>query len=190
MTADAYVSHWRFTVADYNRMAEAGIFTEDARVELIEGEVIDMSPIGSRHAACVNKLGALIGKQTSSDAIILSVQNPIRLSDYSEPLPDIAILRARDDFYAGGHPRPEDVIVLFEVADASLMYDRNRKIPLYARSGIAEVWLVDLVKNVVDVFSSPGAGGFQNQQRFGRGATAASTVLPELAIAVDEILIG
>jgi Uma2 family endonuclease len=125
-------------------MAEAGIFTEDDRVELIEGEVVAMSPIGPRHAACVRKLARLIRDRVSSTAAIVDVQDPIRLSEHSEPLPDISILRPRDDFYADGHPGPEDVLVLLEVADASVMYDRNTKLPLYARAGIAEVWLVDL----------------------------------------------
>jgi Uma2 family endonuclease len=190
MNASAFAPLRLFTVSEYHRMAEAGVFTEDDRVELIEGEVVDMSPIGPRHAACVKKLASLVRDRVSSRALIVGVQDPIRLSDHSEPLPDISILRARDDFYAGGHPGPEAVLVLLEVADASVMYDRNTKLPLYARAGIAEVWLVDLVKNVVDVYSSPGASGYANQSRFERGATAASVALPELGIPVAEILLG
>lgn len=133
--------------------------------------------------------GSLIRARTSR-AFIIGVQDPIRLSEHSEPVPDISILRPREDFCAAGHPGPEDVLVLIEVADASVMYDRNTKLPLYARAGIAEVWLVDLVRNAVDVLSSPTANGYANQQRFERGAAAVSAVLPELTIAVDEILIG
>ncbi len=190
MNASAFTPLRLFTVAEYHRMAEAGIFTEDDRVELIEGEVVAMSPIGPRHAACVKKLAALIRERIASHALIAGVQDPIRLSEHSEPLPDISILRPREDFYAEVHPGPEDILVLLEVADASVMYDRNTKLPLYAREGIGEVWLVDLVKNVVDVYSSPGPNGYANQQRFERGAKAASVVLPVLAIPVDEILIG
>lgn len=190
MNAGAFTPLRLFTVAEYHRMAEAGIFTEDDRVELIEGEVVAMSPIGSRHAACVKKLAALVRDRTSRRGLIVGVQDPIRLSEHSEPIPDISILQAREDFYAGGHPGPEDVLVLVEVADASVMYDRNTKLPLYGRSGVAEVWVVDLVKNVVDVLSSPNANGYASQQRFERGATAVSEALPELTIPVDEILIG
>ncbi len=188
--AGAFTPLRLFTVSEYHRMAEAGIFTEDDRVELIEGEVVTMSPIGARHAACVNKLLKLIGDRISSAAYIIAVQNPVGLAEHSEPLPDISIVRQREDYYASGHPSPEDVIALIEVADASVMYDRNTKLPLYARHGIAEVWLVDLVKNVVDVHSSPSANGYANQQRFQRGASAASSVLSELTIPVDEILVG
>lgn len=190
MNASAFTPLRLFTVAEYHRMADAGIFTEDDRVELIEGEVVAMSPIGPRHAACVKKLAALVRDRTSSQALIVGVQDPIRLSDTTEPLPDISILRPRDDFYAEGHPGPSDVLVLLEVADASVMYDRSTKLPLYARSGIAEVWLVDLVKNIVEVDSSPGPTGYAKQERFERGALVSSHSLPELAIAVDEILIG
>ena len=189
MTAGVYAPPWRFSVSDYHRMGEAGIFTEDDRVELIEGEVVDMSPIGSRHAACVDKLAGLIRDRTSNHGVIIRVQNPIHLSEFSEPQPDISILRARDDFYAAAHPRPDDALLVIEVADASMMYDRNIKIPLYARSGITEVWLVDLVRNVVEVYSSPTTSGYGNQQQFHRGETAASIALPELTIAVDEILL-
>ena len=190
MNASAFTPLRLFTVAEYHRMADAGIFTEDDRVELIEGEVVTMSPIGPRHAACVKKLRALIQDRLSSSVATVGVQDPIRLSEHSEPLPDISILRPRADFYAEGHPGPEDVLGLIEVADASVMYDRNSKLPLYAREGIAEVWLVDLVKNIVDVYSSPGRSGYASQQRFERGATVRSVVLPELVIPVDEILIG
>lgn len=190
MNASAFAPLRLFTVSEYHRMAEAGIFTEDDRVELIEGEVVDMSPIGPRHAACVKKLAALIRERTSGQAVVIGVQDPIGLSEQSEPQPDISIVRARDDFYAAGHPQPEDVLVLIEVADASVMYDRNTKLPLYARAGIAEVWIVDLVRNLVDVCSSPDANGYANQRRFDRNATATSVVLPELSFPVAEILIG
>ena len=191
MNASAFTPLRLFTVSEYHRMAAAGIFTEDDdRVELIDGEVVTMSPIGTRHAACVRKLAGMIRDRIATQSLIVDVQNPIGLSEHSEPVPDISVLRPREDFYASGHPGPEDVLVLFEVADASVMYDRNTKLPLYARAGVVEVWLVDLVKNVVEVHSSPGPNGYATQQRFDRGATVASLALPELAIPVDEILIG
>jgi Uma2 family endonuclease len=123
-----------FTVEEYHRMAEAGILSEDDRVELIEGELVTMSPIGSRHAACVARLTALLFPVGGRG--ILWVQNPIRLGARSEPQPDVALLRYRPDFYASAHPGPEDVLLVVEVAETSADADRSLKIPLYARYGI------------------------------------------------------
>ena len=190
MTAKAFAPPRLFTVAEYHRMAEAGIFTEDDRVELIEGEIVAMSPIGSRHAACVKKLAALVRDLLSGKPVVVGVQDPVRLSDDSEPQPDLSLVRAREDFYAAGHPGPEDVVLVIEVADASVMYDRNIKIPLYARSGIREVWLVDLVRNAVEVHSKPVGSAYAQTRRFERGATVTSAELPELQIPAAEILIG
>ena len=159
------------------------------RVELIERGIVTTSPIGPRHAACVKKLGALLRNLLPGEAIV-AVQDPVRLNDYSEPLPDFSVLLARDDFYASAHPGPESVVLLIEVADPSMMYDRNTKLPLYARLGIPEVWLVDLVKNIVELHSSPGGGGYDRMQRFERGATVTSAQLAELRIQADEILVG
>lgn len=169
-------------------MGEAGIFREDDRVELIEGEVITMSPIGSRHAASVTKLGQVLQRALLSKPLIVRIQNPIRLSEYSEPQPDLALVRAREDFYASGHPTGADVLFLVEVAESSLMYDRLTKLSLYARSGIAEVWLVDLVNHLVEVHSAPAANGYSTVQRFRPGTVVVSTVLPAIEIAADQIL--
>jgi Uma2 family endonuclease len=133
----------RLTVADYYRMAEVGILAPDARVELIDGEIIDMAPPGSLHAATVHRLLEVLVRAVESRASVL-VQNPMRLSEHSEPQPDLALLRRREDFYAEHHPRAADVLLIIEVAHTSLHFDRDTKIPLYAGNGIAEVWLVDL----------------------------------------------
>lgn len=135
--------NYRFTVDDYNRMAETGILKEDARVELIEGEIKMMSPIGSRHASTVDRSDRAL-KRLLGDSYIVRVQGPILLDDYSEPQLDLAVLHFRDDFYAGGHPTPADVLLVIEVADSTLQEDRKVKMPLYARAGIPEAWLVDL----------------------------------------------
>jgi Uma2 family endonuclease len=144
----------RLTVADYYRMGEAGVFAPEARVELIEGEVIDMATINSRHAAAVGRLNRVATAAVGSTAIV-QVQNPVRLSDWSEPQPDLMILKARADFYAGAHPTPPDVLLLIEVADSSARYDREIKTPLYARHGIGEVWIVDLDARLVRFFRAP-----------------------------------
>lgn len=144
----------RVTVADYHRMDEAGFFAPDIRVELIEGEVIDMPAIGTRHASTVNRLTRLL-TTAFGDTAIVAVQNPVRLGDYSEPQPDLLLLRPRTDFYASAHPTPADVLLLIEVADSSARYDREIKVPLYARHGVVEVWIVDLDARQVRFFRSP-----------------------------------
>ena len=134
--------HW-LTVDDYYRMAEVGILDDDARVELIDGEIIDMAPPGSAHAATVTYLTEVFMSAVGGMASV-RVQNPVRLSKYSEPQPDLALLRRRDDFYRERHPQPDDVLLIVEVAASSLRFDRKKKVPLYARHGILELWLVDL----------------------------------------------
>lgn len=188
MDARAFARPWLFTAAEYYRMAEVGILAEDDRVELIEGEILEMSPIGVRHAAVIDKVAALVRDRVSG--VIVRVQNPVHLSERSEPQPDLLLLRAREDFYSTAHPRPQDVLLLIEVADSSVMYDRNLKIPLYARSGVREVWLVDLVTNAVEVHASPTAAGYSRMQRFERGETVISAHLPELRIDAADMLIG
>ena len=133
----------RLTVSDYYRMAEVGILAPDARVELIEGDIIDMVPPGSLHAATVRRLHENFSRATGDSATVLA-QDPVRLSDLSEPQPDLALLRRREDFYSERHPQPADVFLVVEVADSSLRFDRDTKVSLYAVHGIAEMWLVDL----------------------------------------------
>jgi Uma2 family endonuclease len=132
-------TRYRFTRADYYRMAEAGILGEGDRVELIEGEIYRMSPIGPMHAGGVDRLNRLFSR-TFGDAVIVRVQNPVVLDDYSEPEPDLTLLRPRADFYTGEHPNPEDILLAVEVADSSADWDRRVKAPLYVRSGIPELW--------------------------------------------------
>jgi Uma2 family endonuclease len=149
----------RLTVADYYRMAEVGILAPDARVELIDGEIIDMAPPGSSHAGTVDYLLEVLGAAANGKAKV-RVQNPVRLSQYSEPLPDVALLRPRDDFSRANHPRAEDVLLIVEVAATSLRFDRKKKVPLYARHGIPEVWLVDLDGRRLVRYRSPERGAY------------------------------
>ncbi|GIX47751.1 MAG: hypothetical protein KatS3mg131_1962 [Candidatus Tectimicrobiota bacterium] len=177
----------RFTVAEYHKMAEAGILGEDDRVELIEGEIVAMAPIGSRHAACVDRLNRLFSQRTGERAIV-RVQNPVRLGEHSEPQPDVALLRPRPDFYAAEHPGPEDVLLVVEVAETSAAPDRAVKVPLYARFGIPEVWLVDLAAAQVEVYRQPAPQGYQAVETLRRGDTVAPLLLPELSLAVEALL--
>lgn len=176
-----------FTVQEYHRMAEAGLFTEDDRVELIEGDILEMSPIGSRHAACVKRLIRLFDRRVRDRAIV-AAQDPIQLGHSSEPQPDIALLKPRSDFYAAQHPGPADVLLLVEVGDTTIEYDRQVKLPLYARYGIAEVWLVDLEAQVVNVYRIPGPEGYREMQQLQRDTSCAPHAFPDLELAVAAIL--
>jgi Uma2 family endonuclease len=177
---------WKFTVADYMRMAEAGILTEDDRVELIDGEVRAMAPIGEWHISTVNRLTAQVSRQIG-DRAILSVQNPIQLDDYTEPQPDIVLLRYREDFYVHAKARPEDVLLVMEVADSSLEYDRDEKIPRYARAMIPEVWLWGAEREVVIQYTEPDGTRYRHVQTFGRGQVIISQTVGGFQLSVDSI---
>lgn len=178
--------HW-FTVAEYNRMGETGILKEDDRVELIEGEIVEMSPIGRRHAASVDRLTELLGERLQRK-VIVRVQSPIVLNDYTEPQPDVALLKRREDFYERSLPAPDDVLLIVEVADTTLEYDRQLKVPLYARALISEVWIVNLVDEQVEVYTRPAEGVYQDVRRYGRGEAINSTDALSLTLGVDEML--
>jgi Uma2 family endonuclease len=178
-----------FNIHEYHRMAEVGILSEDDRVELIEGEIVRMSAIGSRHAACVDRLNRLLNRFTNLSAIV-RVQGPILLNGNSEPEPDISLLRPRDDFYTGGHPMPDDVLLLIEVADTSVERDLEVKLPLslYAQAGIPETWIVDLPAETIEVHSRPDGGEYRETVRVKRGETLKSRTIPGLELAADDIL--
>ena len=179
-------TRYRFTVEEYGRMGEAGVFSPGVRVELIEGEIVDMSPIGERHAACVDSLDELL-RERRQRRVNIRVQNPIQLDDYSEPQPDIAILKRRDDFYKHAHPRPEDVLLLIEVSDTTLEYDRKVKVPLYARAGVPEVWIVNLADERVEMFADPSGGAYRVTATFARDEDVQSYALRDLRLSVSEI---
>jgi Uma2 family endonuclease len=176
-----------FSVTEYYRMAEAGILTEADRVELIEGEIVKMSPIGRRHAACVGRLTELLGQLLSSTAIVW-VQNPIQLDEYSEPQPDVTLLKRRDDFYEKADALPADVLLVIEVADTTVLSDRNVKVPLYARAGIPEVWLIDLQQDVIEIYAHAANGIYQVQRQARRGEQLTAEMWPQLTLAVDAVL--
>jgi Uma2 family endonuclease len=149
----------RLSVADYHRMGETGILGPDLRTELLDGEVIEMPPIGHPHAGTVKYIANRL-KETVVVTAVVAVQDPVWLDDRTEPLPDIALLRPLPDYYRSAHPGPADVILLIEVADTSLEYDRQVKLPRYARAGIPEVWLVDLTGRRLSIHRGPGPDGY------------------------------
>ena len=181
------ISRYYFSVAEFERMGEAGVFTKDARLELIEGEIIEMSPIGSRHAACVKFLSRFLNR-TVGDIALVSTQDPIRLNDFSEPEPDLALLRLSDDFYRDAHPTPADVLLIIEVADTTLAYDRQVKMPLYAKAGIAESWIINLTEEQIEVYASLDDGTYQTTVNFRRGEEARSHTISNLAVSVADVL--
>src|SRR3982751_1492782 len=176
-----------FNITEYYRMAAAGVFSEDDRVELIEGEIVEMNPIGSRHAACVGRLTEFLGRMVSGVAIVW-VQNPVQVNDYSEPLPDVTLLKRRDDFYAQANPQPSDVLLIIEVADSSVEYDRDIKIPLYAGAAIPEVWLVNLPKEAIEIYARPVEDAYREIRIVKRGESIASKSIPNLIIDADVVL--
>ncbi len=173
------------TVHEYHRMGEVGILHEDDRVELIEGVLIQMPAIGTSHFNCVNALNRLLVLGAGDEAIV-SVQNPVRLSEHGEPQPDLALLRPRD--YGESLPGPADVLLLIEVSDATLSYDKNIKLPLYAHAGIREVWIVDLPNETVEIHAEVSGGGYDLVRRFRRGDTLRPGALPGLDVPVDAAL--
>jgi Uma2 family endonuclease len=152
----------QFSVTEYRLIADAGIFAPDDRIELLDGEIIEMPPLGSRHAACVDRLNRLFSRQVGDD-VVVRIQNPLLLDERSEPLPDVQLLLGHPNRYVDEHPRPPDVLLLVEVSDSSLPYDRGVKLPAYARAGVREVWIVDLASVQVEVYSEPTAAGYQSR---------------------------
>lgn len=177
----------RFTVDDYHTMVQAGILSERDRVELVNGEVVDMSPIGSLHAECVARLSKILFEAAGDEATVW-IQNPVQLGEFAEPQPDAALLRSRAEGYWHRLPRAEDIHLLIEVSDSTLRYDTNDKMPLYASQGVAEAWIVDLNNRIVRRFSEPVAGSYRTVTEAGTGETMASTVFPRLDFRVDDLL--
>src|SRR5215213_4237192 len=181
------IARRHFNIAEYYKMAAAGVFSEDDRVELIEGEIIEMNPIGSRHAACVGRLTKLL-ERLAGDRVIVWVQNPVQVNDHSEPLPDVALLKPRDDFYAQANPQPQDVLLIVEVADSSVEYDRDIKIPVYAQAGIPEVWIINLPKEIVEIYTQLVGNTYQEIRVVERGKSFASKSVQKLRVDVNAIL--
>jgi Uma2 family endonuclease len=188
LTVNVQLRHHRFSVGAYDEMVARGILTSGDRVELLAGEIVEMAPIGSRHAACVRRLSELFTLALAGQATV-SAQSPIALPPDSEPEPDIAILRRRSDSYAQAHPRAGDVLLLIEVSDSTISVDRAVKVPLYARAGIAEVWIVDLTSNVIEVYVNPHRGTYIENRIVQSDAILMPLALPDLKLRVHDVLL-
>ena len=185
-TADTVLTRHKIDVDNYYRMAEAGILGEDDRVELIEGEIIDMAPIGIDHASTVARLYEALVLAFAGRVTITS-QSPIRLDRFSEPEPDFAVLKRREDFYATARPSIDDVLLLIEVANTSLRYDRTVKLPLYARAGIPEVWIVDLQRRIVEAYRAPMSGQYAEATTYRDGDSLALALAPDITLRMSQV---
>lgn len=184
---DVEIAKRLFTIQEYHQMAEAGIIHEDDRTELIYGEIIRMSPIGNYHAAIVRRISTLLTPQLVPQYIV-DVQNPVHIEDHSEPEPDIAILRYREDYYAKTGVTAADVLLLIEVSDSSLRYDREIKLPLYATAQIPEVWIIDVAKKRLYLYRQPKDGEYQEKTTIEQDNEISATQLP-LKVKVSDMLV-
>ena len=180
---------YRFTIAQYCAISWADILKEGERVELIDGVIIAMSPMGNPHRSTVNRLTRLFGENVNRRAIV-QVQSSITLDGHTMPEPDLALLRERVDFYESDDTYPEDVLLVIEVSDSSVDYDRNEKLLRYARAGIPEVWLTILPDRVIEVHTEPAGGRYTQMRTFHPGDTISLACFPDIALSVDEILPG
>lgn len=178
----------KFTVEDFDRMIETGILTEDDRVELINGEIIEMDPPGKDHASCVDQINYLFMERLRRRAYI-RVQNPLQLGGIGRPEPDLMLLRWRDDYYKPRHPQPADVLLLIEVADSSLETDTKLKLPMYARAGIDEAWVVDLRAGTVNMYRQPRDDQYLSTRRITKKSeTFAPLAFPDVMLTLKDVI--
>ena len=177
----------RFSVKDYYRMAETGVLRPDAQVELLDGRILDMSPIGPFHGSVVNRLSRLFNLK-ASERWLVSTQAPLHLDDLSEPQPDVMLLRPEADDYASRHPGPNDVFLLIEVSDTTLDYDRSEKLPAYGRSGVREVWIVNLNEKSIELYRDPNFTGYGSQAVLRPGDAASVQAFPEVVVDISELM--
>jgi Uma2 family endonuclease len=182
-----WIARRKIDVGEYERMGAAGILHEDDRVELIEGELIAMAPISDRHAGTSMTLTMLLVRAVDDRAIV-SVGNPVRLDGYNEPQPDFALVRPKPGGYTGGKPRPEDVLLLIELSDSTLRFDRTVKLPLYGSHGIREYWIFDLAQRRVEVCRRPQRDGYGSVAAFGPEASLEPEALPGLRLSVADMI--
>lgn len=183
----ARFERFRLSRDRYHQMIESGIFGEDERIELIEGGLVTMSPIGAEHSGIVDQLSEILVDQLARRAVV-KVQGPIQLDDHSEPEPDVVLSKPRRDYYKRSLPQPADVLLVIEVADSSLAYDRTVKMPLYAQAGIAEAWIVNLIDRWIEVYRDPSPAGYTTMLKILPGRAIAPQAFADVIIVVDDLL--
>jgi Uma2 family endonuclease len=177
----------RFRVEDFRKMTEVGILPEESGWEVSDGFLIDKISVGSKHAVTVNRLNQLLVVLLERGAVV-AVQNPIHIDEYNAPEPDVALLKPRDDFYTNSLPKPPDVLLLIEVSDSTIEYDREVKKTLYAEAGITEYWLANLQDNTIEVYSQPKNGNYRLARILESGETIEAVAVENLKLQIDEIL--
>ena len=177
----------RFTTEDYHRMTETGVFRPDDRVELLDGEIFDMSPIGPSHGSVTKRLNQCF-HQLAQGRWIVSIRDPVHLETYSEPQPDLMLLKVTPDFYRLRYPLPADVFLLVEIAEASIEYDRQKKLPAYGRAGIREYWIVNLEEKAVEVYREPHLTGYRSRLILHSGDKAHPLAFPDALVDVAELM--
>ena len=177
----------KFRSDQVQQMVKVGILPEESGWELINGEIIHRMTIGSRHASVVKRLNRFL-ISLFGDKFIVGVQDPIHIDEHNDPEPDISLLKPRDDFYESEHPTPRDVLLVMEVSDSTLEYDQEIKKNLYAKAGIAEFWLINLIDNTIERYSEPANGRYFQMSIFDYGNTTQSTVIENLQVEVSEII--
>jgi Uma2 family endonuclease len=187
-TQPAGREHYKFTVEEFHRLEETGILSREDRIELIEGELVIMPPIGPEHSSHTRSLREILSRLMPDD-LLLCVAEPVTLSEHSEPLPDFSVVRRRADFYRGGHPGPEDVQLIVEVAQSSVEFDLGDKALQYARHAVAEYWVLDIAGACLHVFSASTSEGYRNHRIFQRGETVKCGTVPQVELRVDAMLL-
>lgn len=180
--------HYRFTVEEFHRLEQTGILSREDRIELIEGELVIMPPIGPEHSSHTRSLRELLSRLVPCH-LLLCVAEPVTLSEHSEPLPDFSIVQRRTDFYRQGHPTPADVLLIIEVAHSSAEFDMGEKALQYARNGIVEYWVLDVVGAFLQVFTGPAETGYRTQRTFHRGDTAKCGTISQMELPVEAMLL-
>jgi Uma2 family endonuclease len=186
LAAKSEPTPYRFTVKEWNKLGEVGLFNEDDRVELLDGEIIIMSPIGSRHAGALANLTELFVEQSRRRYLVWP-GNPVEADNYSEPLPDISLV-PRSPSLGKRHPQIKEVFLIVEIADSSLTHDRGRKLQKYAKSGVREYWIVNLRQDVIEVYRSPKGGAYRDEAVFKPGDKVSPQAFPDVVLAVSEII--
>jgi Uma2 family endonuclease len=186
-TTQVELKRRRFTVAELLQLAKLGFLGIDERVELVQGEIVEMSPIGEGHASSVMRLTSLLSTTIGQQAIV-NIQNPVQLDEETLLQPDVALLRPRDDFYSKRHPSTEDILLVIEVSDSTLQYDRRVKTALYGAAGVMEYWIINLQKRQIEVHREPQPDGYRAMTRYAPGETLSPLAYPDVVLAVDDIL--
>lgn len=184
---DSTIAVHRFSVQEYHRMAESGVLQPDERVELLEGQIIQMAAKGTAHSAAVSRIEKLL-RNRLGDRGLLRFQDPVRLNDYSEPEPDVAVVHPDPSYYEDHHPTPEEVFWLIEVSDSTLKFDCEVKAPAYSRSGIQEYWVLDVNDRKLHVYRLPSATGYQSETILSEALTIAPVAFSDCTIAIQEML--